>query len=745
VWGAAIALSLGLVAHLFRMIHRLGPAGPAKTGKDPAPQDNGAVLLSSWHQKFLSSMEELFLIFDADMRVRWANAAAAALIGLSPDELVGRDCSESGLFNWSKETGCPCIRALETGENQTIVVSTEEGQWWNLHAYPLFGPDGGKMGVSVIGIDITRQWETERALRLTQFTMDRAMPSIFWISPEGAFRYVNDAACRELGYTRAELTRMGVADIDPFHPENERRERLAMYGKTGGAVIESIHVTKDGRQIPVEIHIFYLEHEGEEYVVAIATDITERIKVMEELHAAKDMAERYFRIAGVMLLVIGPDETVIDINQCGCDILRCPREEIIGANWYDRFLPAEEREFFRSSFRQLVNDPTFQFYTIFPEGTEQRIMTATGEYRNIMWHNAVICDEDGRFVSTLSSGEDITEHIEVLRALEQSEARNRAIVGALPDLILRIDRQGVVLDYSTSDSSLLLVQPEQFLGRSVKQVGIPEHIRVSFLALLASALETQTVAQREFQMELAEGRRFFEIRVSPSGYEEVVVIMRDITERKQGEMELAESLREKDALLREIHHRVKNNLQVVMGLLNMQGRESDDSRLQSIIEQSRMRIRAIMLIHEKLYNTASFSRVSFQGYMRELTRMLHGFHKESAAAVTIEVTGDEVMMGIDQAMPCALIVNELVTNALKYAFSGKGGAINVSISRTGGNFELTVCDNGVGFDASALAEDKGLGHKLVDILARQLDGEARFERSNGARWIIRFPISGEST
>jgi two-component sensor histidine kinase len=197
-------------------------------------------------------------------------------------------------------------------------------------------------------------------------------------------------------------------------------------------------------------------------------------------------------------------------------------------------------------------------------------------------------------------------------------------------------------------------------------------------------------------------------------------------------------------LLREIHHRVKNNLQVIASLLHIQSIEGQDAELMRMVEGSRLRIQAISLIHEKLYRNESISRVAFDGYISELLKMLVAMYRDTQGRVGIEVIGGGVALDIEQAMPCALIVNELVTNALKYAYpEGRSGLIQVSMREKDDAITLLITDDGIGLQQPEQESEKGkLGLRLVDMLVQQLEGELIVTAEHGVRYAVRFPPQG---
>jgi two-component sensor histidine kinase len=222
-------------------------------------------------------------------------------------------------------------------------------------------------------------------------------------------------------------------------------------------------------------------------------------------------------------------------------------------------------------------------------------------------------------------------------------------------------------------------------------------------------------------------------------------ILRDVSERKRAEERLLASLQEKSVLLKEIHHRVKNNLQIISSLLYLQEDRLKDPSFKAIIRQCQNQVFSMALIHEDLYRSSDLSSVDFGTYVRTLVTRLLGLYR-SAGQVSYVAEVDQVNLRIDAAIPCGLILNELCTNALKYAFPpGRDGLreLRVAMHRTEAGFlHLTVADTGVGLpDGMEVPSASSLGMQIVWKLVEQLRGSIRVDGSRGTRYDLEFPVS----
>jgi two-component sensor histidine kinase len=209
---------------------------------------------------------------------------------------------------------------------------------------------------------------------------------------------------------------------------------------------------------------------------------------------------------------------------------------------------------------------------------------------------------------------------------------------------------------------------------------------------------------------------------------------------------LREALREKELLIREIHHRVKNNLQVISSLLSLQGRASMSPGGQRACEESQLRIKSIALVHELLYRSDNMTRIEAEEYLRRLgTKLLSTFSLGERVAFTVE--GCEAYVDLDHAVPFGLVVNELMTNAMKHAFpGGRRGTITVFLMRVEGErLQLDFRDDGVGLsEAIDPLASTSLGFRLIGSLVQQLDGRYSFPRGEGTRCLIDFPVGRSS-
>src|SRR5699024_7332655 len=217
----------------------------------------------------------------------------------------------------------------------------------------------------------------------------------------------------------------------------------------------------------------------------------------------------------------------------------------------------------------------------------------------------------------------------------------------------------------------------------------------------------------------------------------------DISDRVAYEQKIEKSLKEKEVMLAEIHHRVKNNLAVITGLLELQQYKTEVESAKNILKESQLRIKSIALIHEKLYQNEDLSQVSIDIYLEELISIISDSMIAEATDVTLNIDATAASLTINQAIPCGLILNELITNAYKHAFEEREeGIISISLDSRDDKFYLMVEDNGSGIpDSVDMKNPKSLGITLIKTLSKQLDGKYKFiNKDAGMRFTLQFDI-----
>jgi PAS domain S-box-containing protein len=464
-------------------------------------------------------------------------------------------------------------------------------------------------------MDISERKWIEQQLRFTQFAIDKTIDQAFWMTADSRLFYVNEAACRALGYTRQELEGMSIPDIDPTFPPEVFAEHWRDIRENGSVTFETWHRSKDGRVYPVEIRANYVVFDGKEYNCAFAADISERKRAEETLRES----EQKFRVLVETLpaaIMLHQGERFIYANPATSLITGYGEAELLGMNFWE-WCREEDWDAIRERGRARLLGETE------PPQYEYRMITKSGEEKWVM----------------VSAG--ITEY-----------------------------------------------------------------------------------------------------RGKPT----IIATLLDITETKRVEERMEVALAEKTVLLKEVHHRVKNNLQIISSLLDLQSDSIPDDLSRGYLRENQNRVRSMALVHERLYLSRNLDSIDFGVYIRDLSQYLVDSYGVNAKGVSLMVNGTDVTLGINEAIPCGLILNELVSNALKHAFPAQGpGGISIDYAVENSWISFRVADTGAGLPAGLdFRNTHSLGLQLVTMLVRQLRGRLDVESGEGGTTVsITFPMSAQ--
>lgn len=408
--------------------------------------------------------------------------------------------------------------------------------------------------------------------------------------------------------------------------------------------------------------------------------------------------------------------------------------EMIGRPAYELFLPREEWPALNGR-----NERRAQGHS---DVYEAKLQRKDGSRFWGLIHATPLRDADGCVVGTIGAQIDITERKRAEGALRESEERFRQLIEQAGDAVMVHDANGKMLMANAHVCQSLGYTRQEMLELRVPDFEMnfdSERVRQGWANLRPGEPFTVNGVHRR-----KDGSTFpVEVRVGLvqwDGKKVMLAIARDVTQRRQAEAEMQAALREKEVMLKEIHHRVKNNLQIICSLLNLQADSIGDAKLRAALGESRGRVKSMALIHEQLYQAADLGHINLGDYLESLTASLARSASQNDGRVRLQLLADEVELDIDSAVPCGLIVNELVTNAFKYAFpAGRSGTICVELRAQNERITLQVRDDGIGMDADFDIENSdSIGLQLVDSLTEQLEGTRHFCVLNGTHWTICF-------
>jgi PAS domain S-box-containing protein len=351
--------------------------------------------------------------------------------------------------------------------------------------------------------------------------------------------------------------------------------------------------------------------------------------------------------------------------------------------------------------------------------------------------------------AAVSVGIDITENKNLEQELHVTFSRLKTLITNLKVGILLKDKRRNVLFVNQAFCDLFDIStpPVELIGKSYSDFKEyyypifqdPEVVEERNEKIIA---DQELVTNEEWTLnnKITVERDYIPIIIDDS-QEGSLWVYQDVTERKNYETELENSLQQKEMLLKEIHHRVKNNLLVVSNLLEFQTDYTNDPEVLAVLEESQSRIQSMALIHEKLYRSTGLDKIDFGEYLEALTDNLFESYSVAETRINLEKNIDSIFLNIETANPCGLIVNELVSNAFKHAFPNeKQGTIWLSLSQDNeGQITLVVQDDGVGFPQDLDLDNlESLGLDLVQTLTQQLKGNLHIEQKQGAYFTLTF-------
>lgn len=337
-------------------------------------------------------------------------------------------------------------------------------------------------------------------------------------------------------------------------------------------------------------------------------------------------------------------------------------------------------------------------------------------------------------------------------SLRRANTRLQVLIEHSPIAVVLLDPEGRIEIWSKAAESIYGWKSGEVLGKHLPIIP-PEDIEAYTFFLQQIVERKEKVINRELESLRKDGTRIW-ISLSVAPLEDlsgnvygVMTIASDITEQKKAREQIVASLREKEVLLKEIHHPVKNNMQIISSMLNLQEGGMDDTGMRDVFKAGQQRIQSMGLIHEQLYMSDDFSRIDLSCYVESLSQYLLQSSVRDTAGIQLITDIAPLSLSIETAIPCGLIINELLTNAIKYAFQGKkNGLIRIEIKEERENtVALTIGDNGIGMAASAVPGDtKGLGLTLVRELVNQLQGSLEELEGPGTVFRIVFPLGTAS-
>jgi len=554
---------------------------------------------------------------------------------------------------------------------------------------------------------------------------------------------VNEAACRLYGYSKDEFIGLSALALRPeeemdYFLEKMKTEYDSSFGENFAL---TRHYKKNREILNVEVHWTNLNFDGRPIRLVLCNDITERVTRDRELLETNAILSTLIESAPIAVVMVDKDANVELWNHRAEEIFGWKREEVLGKGL--PYVPEDKVNELRENLSQGLSSQ---------QSLRLELERVTKKGKTIYLHEYVtpISNESGESDKLMLLIEDITESRMIQTALVESELNYRNLVEASNDLILKMDATGTISFVNKAVVKILGFTPENLIGKNFEQLIHQEHVK-NWIELVDSLNKGQSIESYDLYLcNSADEPVFMNGTFQPTfdqenqvnGYSWFAV---DLTQLIEHQRHLENMLHEKEILIKEIHHRVKNNLAVVSGLLSLQSMSISDEKTLRILTESQSRIKSIATIHEKLYQNELFTRIEIKSYLKQLVEDIRDTYKSPEREIVVEVTGDDIYLNVNQAVPFGILTNELVVNSFKYAFRGLNrGRIMLNLKKKQeGKVVFEVSDNGVGlpqdFDKTS---NKSLGMTLVRNLSKQLDADFTFMNDKGATFSLQFfPLS----
>ncbi len=621
-------------------------------------------------------------------------------------------------------------RAFASGQHETIEYDLIEHNTTVTYEGQIIccGPDEAVMIVR----DITKDKQKDTALYLSNLTIEYATDAAFWITPDASIIHVNQAACDSLGYSREELLGLKVHDFDPNFQEDTWRERWIIGQQRGSFTIESTHRRKNGELFPVEIMANMFCFNGREYNCIFVRDITKRTQTAEALRLTQFSVDHCSDSA----IWLDSSARLVYVNEATCHSLGYTSEELLNLTVFD-IDETMKPEDWADSWDGFCEKKSANMESVFrrKDGSTFPVDIA-GNYVRF---------EDKEY--NCAFVRDITKRKQAEQALCESQERLSGLLNRINEVVFRMSLETMKCTFvSPAVSTVFGYDAKPFLETPmfIRTILHPDFYEV-FDDAFGQIMKGYLKPRFEYKIIDPDGNErwlmqtnniAFDTNGKPVALEGCIA---NITHMKKYQEEIEKNLEEKDALLREIHHRVKNNLQIISSLLTIQSSCVKDETAREALLESRNRVFFMARVHEHLYGSWDVNGINMESYVKDLVDYLQAGYGVEGCGIDVDVSG--IVFDIDTAIPCGLIINELVSNAFKYAYKDRNqGKLVVQIACADKRHVLSVADDGPGLpEGLDIDQCTSMGLRLVALMTDQLGGTLNMTNTDGAVFDISFP------
>jgi PAS domain S-box-containing protein len=566
-----------------------------------------------------------------------------------------------------------------------------------------------------------------------QFTdniINSSLDMIIASDTEGNITHFNKAAEKRFGYKAKELIGKKIDNLY-FNINDQKRIIKTLLSESGKYYGEIVNIDKKGNQFISYLAASSLKDKDEKIIgyMGVSRDITEEKEAEQKLIESEEKYRDLFENSSDFIQSVDESGLIQFVNEAWLKALEYKEKEIIGQPFIN-FIHPDSKQHCLLVFSELTKSKKQQ-------SIEFAYITKKGK-KIIVEGNVSVKMKKGKMFATRGIFRDITQQKLFQTNLQEEKNRLSAIINNTSNVIFSIDKNYNIIESNTTFNKQLkqAFNVDNVIGRNLFDFIIDTINHDEVKKLYEELFKTGKNHTEVLKAKTPYGEKYFQTNYNPikNTDKEVIgiaIFTEDITEKKLAEEEIRKSLKEKEILLAEIHHRVKNNLQVISSILNLQSSYIPDQKIIDVLRESQNRVKTMAFIHESLYQNKSFSDIIFSDYIKNLSQSLFQTYQVYQNNLKLELVTDDININIDQSIPAGLIVNELVSNALKHAFpNGMKGKITIGLKQNKENIVIFVSDNGVGIPKEINFETtKSLGLQLVSTLTEQLDGTLSYVTS----------------
>jgi PAS domain S-box-containing protein len=565
--------------------------------------------------------------------------------------------------------------------------------------------------------------------------------SVIFTDMEGYVTGWNKGSERLLGFSEKESLGRHISFVYPEDRHEFLREQIIKPLMVKGDHEVEVHLRKkSGENFFAHLSLSLLKDtNGIPYgMIGYSSDITERKKAEETLR----LYEKIISSTDDHMAFISKDYIYQAVNSAYCQAHSKTYEDIIGHSVSELLGKETFEKTVKYKFDRCLNGEEMNYLSWFEfPGSGRKFM-------DVSYYPYY--ETDNTISGLVVSSHDITERKKAEEALQDSLQTSADIVASIPSGLFLYQFEPpdslVLLDGNSEAELLTGIKIDDWRGSEFNEIW-PGAMQSGVTEECVNVAKTGKMFQTEdfhYKDERLEGAFRLNVFVIPGN--RIGIAFENITERKKAEEQIMASLREKEVLLKEVNHRVKNNMAVISSLLMLQAGKIKDKRYKAIFKESTDRIKTMALIHEKLYESTDLAHIDFSAYLNDLLDAIYKSYGLPHNRIKIKKHIEKIMLSVDAAIPCALIVNELVSNSLKYAFpatpempEGRNGEVEVTLRMNDKDeVELRLGDNGVGMDEGKKSESKSIGLTIVNALVRQIRGNLEMGRGKGTEFVITF-------